>query len=125
MKTIVIADDEFHLRFLVLKTLERPDYRLLEAENGAQALELARQEQPDLLILDWMMPELSGVQVLNALREDPATTHIPVIMLTAKSQKTNQHQAILLGIRAFLVKPFSPRELIERVEKVFANPGTS
>jgi CheY-like chemotaxis protein len=118
MKTIVIADDEEHLRLLVSTTLAEADYRILEAEDGPRALELARKECPDLLILDWMMPRASGIDVLKALRQDPETDRIPVIMLTAKSQKADRNQAILQGIRGYLVKPFSPLELIELVEKV-------
>lgn len=118
MKTILIADDEEHLRLLVRRTLEDEDCRIVEAEDGRQALELARSQSPDLVILDWMMPGLSGIETLSALREDPATTSIPVVMLTAKSQKMNRKEAVLQGIRGYLVKPFSPLELMQLVEKV-------
>jgi CheY-like chemotaxis protein len=118
MKTILIADDEEHLRLLVATTLAGPEYRILEARDGAEAFDLAQREHPDLMILDWMMPQRTGIEVLEALREDPATTTIPVILLTAKSQKADRNQAIVLGIRGYLVKPFSPLQLIELVEKV-------
>ncbi len=118
MQTILIADDEDHLRLLVRKTLESDGYRLLEASDGHEALELARKEHPALLILDWMMPEMTGIQTLEALREDPDTTGTQVIMLTAKSQKADRNQALRLGIRGYLVKPFSPLELMQLVETV-------
>jgi two-component system phosphate regulon response regulator PhoB len=123
MKTILIADDEAHLRLLVRKTLEEDDFHLLEAQDGKSALELALTEHPDLVILDWMMPGMTGVQVLEALREDPETTATPVIMLTARSQKVDRNQVLRLGVRGYLVKPFSPLELIQLVEKVMAGGG--
>jgi CheY-like chemotaxis protein len=117
MKTILIADDHDYLRLLVRTTLEGPDYRILEASDGRAALEMAREEHPDLLILDWMMPEMSGIEVLDALREDSETCALPVIMLTAKAQSVDRNQAIMKGIRGYLTKPFSPLELVDRVEK--------
>jgi CheY-like chemotaxis protein len=123
MKTILIADDEVHLRLLVRKTLEEDDFNLLEAQDGKAALELALTEHPDLVILDWMMPGMTGVEVLEALREDPATTATPVIMLTARSQKVDRNQVLRLGVRGYLVKPFSPLELIQLVEKVMMGGG--
>jgi two-component system alkaline phosphatase synthesis response regulator PhoP len=118
VKTILIADDEAHLRLLVRKTLEVEDYRLLEAPDGDGALALARKERPDLVILDWMMPGRTGLDVLRALREDPGTAATPVIMLTARSQKDDRAEAERLGVRGYLVKPFSPLELLQLVEQV-------
>jgi CheY-like chemotaxis protein len=118
MKKILIADDEAHLRLLVRKTLEEDDFDLIEAPDGSAALELVHKERPDLVILDWMMPGMTGVQVLEALRENPETTATPVIMLTARSQKVDRNQVVRLGVRGYLVKPFSPLELIQLVEKV-------
>ncbi len=117
MKTILIADDHEYLRFLVRTTLDRPEYRILEATDGESALQLSREERPDLLILDWMMPGMSGLDVLEALRNDRETCAMPVIMLTAKAQAVDRTQAIMKGIRGYLTKPFSPLELMGRVEK--------
>ena len=118
MKRIVIADDEPHLRLLVRTTLEQPGCEVLEAPDGPSTLELVRNETPDLLILDWMMPNQSGVDVLRALREDARTSGVPVIMLTGRSDRADRKAAVLLGIRGYLAKPFSPLELIELVDKV-------
>ena len=118
MKTILLADDEANLRLLVRTTLEDPDYQILESGNGKAALELARREKPDLILLDWMMPGMTGIEVLKALKEDPATKSIPVVMLTAKGQKKDQEQATSLGTRFYLAKPFSPLELLEKVKEV-------
>jgi CheY-like chemotaxis protein len=123
LRTILIADDEAHLRLLVRKTLTEDDYRLVEAVDGQEALARARKERPDLIVLDWMMPRLSGLQVLEALRGDPDTAATPVIVLTARSQQLDRTQALQHGVSAYLVKPFSPLELIQLVERVLAGNG--
>ncbi len=125
MKTILLADDEANLRKLVRWTLDDPQYRILDASSGSAALELARQERPDLLLLDWMMPGLSGIEVIKKLREDPVLASIPVIMLTARGQEKDRERALALGLHSYLVKPFSPLELIEKVQEVLqgAAPG--
>lgn len=124
MNTILIADDHEHLRMVVRTTLDLPEYRIVEATDGAETLQLAREEKPDLLILDWMMPELSGMQVLDAIRADPDIGTLPVIMLTAKALKTDRNEALMKGIRGYLVKPFSPLELMDRVEKALLPLGS-
>jgi DNA-binding response OmpR family regulator len=118
MKTILLADDEVNLRTLVHTTLDDPQYRILEATDGTAALALARQERPDLLVLDWMMPGMTGIEVVRALRHDTETAHIPIIMLTAKGQEKDKEQGSSLGTYAYLVKPFSPLELLEKVQEV-------
>ena len=118
MKTILLADDEAYLRLLVHTTLDEPTYRILEATDGHQALALARTEHPDLLVLDWMMPGLSGLVVAQMLRRDPATSHLPIIMLTAKGQAIDQALGQAVGLQAYLVKPFSPLELLEQVQAI-------
>ena len=117
MKTILLADDEANLRTLVRATLDDPQYRILEAGDGPEALELARKEHPDLVVLDWMMPGLSGPEVAKVLRQDPATADIPIVMLTAKGQEVDKEQGLAMGVRAYLIKPFSPLELLEKVEE--------
>jgi len=118
MKTVLLADDEVNLRTLVRTTLDDPAYRILEAADGVAALELACKEIPDLVVLDWMMPGMSGVEVASALRQDPATAHIPIIMLTARGQEKDKEQERVLHLAAYLVKPFSPLELLEKVQKI-------
>jgi two-component system phosphate regulon response regulator PhoB len=118
MKTILLADDEANLRMLVHATLDDPQYRILEAADGATALALAKKERPDLLVLDWMMPEMTGIEVARALRNNDATSHIPIIMLTAKGQEKDKEQGRALGSYAYLVKPFSPLELLEKIQQV-------
>lgn len=118
MKTILLADDEPNLRLLVKTTLSDPRFRILEAENGREALRLAKEQHPDLIVLDWMMPGLSGIEVAAALREDPLTRGIPIIMLTAKGQQADRDTTASLAVSAHLVKPFSPLELLEKVDEL-------
>jgi len=116
MKKILLADDERNLRMLVHTTLEDAEYQILEAANGTEALEMAKKEKPDLLVLDWMMPGLSGIEVAKLLREDPETANIPIIMLTAKGQERDREKGQSIGAYAYLLKPFSPLQLLEKVK---------
>ena len=124
MKTILIADDHDHLRLLVSTTLGGPEYRILEARDGDEAYALALTESPDLLILDWMMPGKSGIQVIETLRKDPGLHDVPVILLTARAQNADRNRASTLGVSSYLVKPFSPIELMETVEKILGEAGS-
>jgi CheY-like chemotaxis protein len=123
MKTILIADDHDHLRLLVSKTLGGPDYRIIEARDGDEAYALALTESPDVLILDWMMPGKTGIQVVEALRKEPGFRDVPMIILTARAQNADRNRAVTLGVHAYMVKPFSPIELMETVEKILGERG--
>ena len=118
VKTILIADDDEDLRLLVQVTLENPTYRILTAADGSKALDAVHQCRPDLLILDWMMPGLNGCEVITQLRQNPETDTIPVVMLTAKDGLEAQEQLASLALAGYLVKPFSPLELIKKVREV-------
>jgi DNA-binding response OmpR family regulator len=118
VKTILIADDDEDLRLLVQVTLENPTYRILTAADGSKALDAVQQCCPDLLILDWMMPGLNGCEVITQLRQSPETETIPVVMLTAKDGLEAQEQLASLALAGYLVKPFSPLELIKKVREV-------
>lgn len=124
--TIVIVDDEESIRTLVQATLEAPDCRVLQAANGHEALRLAHSEQPQAIILDWMMPNMSGLEFLHQLSADPAISGIPVVMLTAMGQQKDRDAAIKAGAKAFLMKPFSPLQLLGIIrEAVESNNATS
>ena len=118
VKTILIADDDEDLRFLVQVTLENPSYRILTAVDGSQAIDAVNQYRPDLLIIDWMMPGLNGCEAVTQLRQNPPTAAIPVVMLTAKDDLTSQEQMASLALAGYLVKPFSPLALIKTVKEV-------
>lgn len=119
MKTILIADDEKEARILVHITLADPGYRILETADGKAALELARREKPDLLLIDWIMPGMSGLEVAEALHKDPITANIPIIILTAIGAERDRQLAYDLGVLAYVVKPFNPLHLRDRVRAVF------
>jgi CheY-like chemotaxis protein len=119
VKKILLADDEPAVRRLVTATLaDETRYQILEAGDGAEALALARAEQPALLLLDVNMPELDGYEVCKALKADPATRGIVVVMLTAMAQPADRERGLAVGADSFFTKPFSPLALLEKVEEV-------
>lgn len=115
-KKILLADDEMTIRSLVRATLEGPDCRIMEASDGEEALRMVADDRPDLVILDWSMPRLRGIEVARQLRSSHATRGIPIILLTARADDADFDAARELGVNAYLVKPFSPIELIEEVD---------
>ena len=117
-KRILIADDDRNLRLLVHTTLDDPRYEILEAANGDAALETIRAKRPDLVLLDWMMPGRSGIEVLETLHHDPALADIPVVMLTAKVQAADRQRATDAGATDYLTKPFSPLALMGLVDRM-------
>lgn len=117
-KTIMLADDELDIRTVCRILLESSKIHILEVSNGTDALELARQSPPDLIVLDWMMPGLDGLEVLQALRDEPQTAGIPIIMLSSRDQPEDIQQALDLDVIAYLSKPFNPVELLATVEQV-------
>ena len=116
--TVLVCDDEPVLRMLVRATLDQGDYTVVEACDGDEALARSRSDEPDLILLDMMMPGRSGGDVLLALRADPATAAIPVIMLTARAQASDRDAVTLAGANHYLTKPFSPVGLAALVAKV-------
>ncbi|MEO6202120.1 MAG: response regulator [Nitrospirales bacterium] len=120
VKTILIADDEEDLRLLVQVTLEHPSYRILTAVDGCAAMDALCTHIPDLLILDWMMPGLNGCEVVRNIRLRSDTARIPIVMLTAKDGLDAREQMASLNLAGYLVKPFSPLELIQKVREVLA-----
>ena len=120
MHKILIADDEPSLRLLVKATLSaNKSYDLVEAVDGNEALNKAQNELPEVLLLDVMMPGLSGFEVCERLKNDPKTKNIVIVTLTAKGQQSDRDWALSVGTDYFLTKPFSPIELFNLVEKIF------
>ena len=119
MPKILIADDEPSLRLLVRATLSvNKSFEIIEASDGHEALAKAQNDMPDLLLLDVMMPGLSGFEVCERLKNDSKTKKIIIIMLTAKGQQSDKDWAISVGTDYFLTKPFSPIELFNLIEKI-------
>ncbi|HEY9886575.1 MAG TPA: response regulator [Vampirovibrionales bacterium] len=118
MTSILIADDEPSLRLLVKATLSSRKYTVIEATNGQEALELAKQHKPDLILLDVMMPFLTGFQVCAELRKDNELIRVPVVILTAKGGQDDKEMAKSVGATYFLTKPFRPPDLLNAVDLV-------
>jgi DNA-binding response OmpR family regulator len=112
------VDDEPEALELLEFNLKKAGFDVLTAADGAQALKKARSVQPDLMVLDLMMPEIDGLEVCKILRRDPATARIPIIMLTAKAAEVDRIVGLELGADDYVTKPFSPRELVLRMNKV-------
>jgi two-component system alkaline phosphatase synthesis response regulator PhoP len=113
---VLVVDDEKDITALVAYHLEREGFRVLQAHDGLQALELVKRERPHLLVLDLMLPHLSGLDVCRRLRKEPDTARLPILMLTAKAEETDKVLGLELGGDDYLTKPFGPRELVARVK---------
>ena len=115
---VLIADDEPHQLELLSYNLEQAGFSVSQAQDGQQALDLAEQTMPDIIILDWMMPNMSGIDVCRALRGIMATNQIPVIMLSARGEEGDRTLGLDVGADDYITKPFSPKELVARVRAV-------
>jgi len=115
---ILAADDDDDILQLVVFRLERSGYTVLQAHDGEEALALAAEHRPDLAVLDVMMPKMDGFEVTRRLRSDPATSRMPIIMLTARVQDADVQEGFDAGADDYLRKPFSPQELRARVQAI-------
>jgi two-component system phosphate regulon response regulator PhoB len=115
---VLIVEDEKDVREMLRLNLKMGGFDVLEAQNGAEGLAIAKAELPSVVILDLMMPEMSGMEVCRALRRNPATSRIPILMLTAKSTEGDKVAGLEVGADDYVTKPFSPRELLLRVRAV-------
>ena len=121
--TIMVADDEEGIRRVMEATLrDDPRYSVVVAIDGAEALEVARREKPNLAFLDVRMPGMSGLEVCRALKSDPATRQISVVMVTGLGTDSDRRRAVEAGADDYLVKPFSPTDLLGKVEEVLSQP---
>jgi len=119
-KKILVADDETHILHVVSLKLRNAGFNVLTARDGQEALELAQSEHPDLIITDYHMPQLSGLELCQRLKQDPTTRDIPAIMLTARGYHLEPHDTQESGILRMLSKPFSPRQLLTTVNEMLA-----
>jgi two-component system, OmpR family, alkaline phosphatase synthesis response regulator PhoP len=124
MARVLVVDDEPDVLLLCRLNLQQRGHELLEASGGGRALELARERHPDVIVLDLMMPGITGYDVLEALQGDDATSDIPVLVLTAKSLRADRERSHGMGAAAFLTKPFLPNELCEMVDSLLAVDGS-
>lgn len=114
-ETILVVDDEKDIIELISYNLKKSGYRVLTALSGEEAITRTRSEIPDLIVLDLMLPGVDGLDVCRILKHDPETTHIPVIMVTAKGEETDVVSGLELGADDYICKPFSPKVLMARI----------
>jgi phosphate regulon transcriptional regulator PhoB len=115
---ILVVEDEPDIRKLVQYNLAQERFRVLEAENGEQALKMVQRDRPNLVILDLMLPGLSGLELCRILRDRTETAQLPILMLTAKAGEADKVVGLEMGADDYLAKPFSPRELVARVRAI-------
>ncbi|MDP2981091.1 MAG: response regulator transcription factor [Candidatus Omnitrophota bacterium] len=115
---ILIVEDEKDIVKMLDYNLKKEGFKTLSAHNGEDGLDMARKENPDLILLDLMLPEMDGMDVCKAIKNEAKTSHIPIIILTAKAQETDKIVGLELGADDYMTKPFSPRELIARIKAV-------
>lgn len=119
MKKILIVDDQKEVLDLMEATLALEDYQIVKATNGKEAIDIARAEKPDMIIMDIMMPgKTDGLEATRVLKNDQETSACPIILLTAKSQKKDIKNGFAAGADDYFTKPFSPLKLIKKVEEV-------
>src|ERR1700675_551835 len=116
--TVLVAEDQGRVIPPLRYNLEREGYRVLEALNGEEAILVANEQQPDLVLLDWMLPQLSGIEVCRRLRSRQETRNVPIIMLTARGEESDRIRGLDTGADDYITKPFSMTELLARVRAV-------
>jgi DNA-binding response OmpR family regulator len=116
--TVLIADDDPDVMSVIVETLEPEGYRVLTAHDGTAALDLARKEQPDIVVLDWMMPGLDGLSVCRAIRQDenPRLARVPVVLITGRADAKDTATGFSAGVTDYLTKPFKPTHLLARLQ---------
>lgn len=124
-KTVLIVDDEAAIREMIAVALQMAGYRCLQADNAQNAHAIVVDHQPDIILLDWMMPDVSGIELARRLKRETAYADIPIIMLTARSEEDNKIQGLEAGADDYITKPFSPRELIARLKAVLRRTATA
>ncbi len=119
IKKILVVEDEHDILQLIKLYLEKEGFRTVSAKTGMEALHSAKQEKPDLVVLDLMLPEIDGLEVCKRLRSAPETAMLPIIMLTAKAEEADTIVGLELGADDYVTKPFSPKTLIARIKALF------
>jgi two-component system alkaline phosphatase synthesis response regulator PhoP len=124
-KKVLVVDDEIHIVHVVAIKLRNNGYEVTSAENGAEALEIAREQNPDIIVTDFQMPVMTGLELVAKLRECEQTKDTPVILLTARNFAISQEEQQRFQIAGCLSKPFSPRELLGNIEDILYHRSVS
>lgn len=119
-KKILLVEDEPEFRLALRMRLEANGYEVIEADNGVTGLDLARNQKPDLMVLDIMLPKMDGFKVARLLKFDEHHKHIPIVMLTARAQQSDKETGLAVGADAYLTKPFKPQEILDAIARLLA-----
>jgi two-component system alkaline phosphatase synthesis response regulator PhoP len=117
---VLVVDDEVNITQILEFSIGAEGFEVITAQNGEEAIEKARREQPDLIILDIMMPKIDGYEACRILKANPLTKNIPVVLLTAKGRDIDKRLGMEVGATDYIVKPFSPNRLIERINQLLS-----
>ncbi|UCF78498.1 MAG: response regulator [Candidatus Eiseniibacteriota bacterium] len=120
---ILVVDDEVYIVHILDFSLGMEGYEVVTALDGEEALAKVKSENPDLIVLDIMMPKLDGYETCRILKSDPEVKHIPVILLSAKGRNVDQQMGFQVGADDYITKPFSPRKLVERIKLILGQPS--
>ncbi len=120
VKKILVVDDEIDILKILDKRLSQANYVVLKADNGKDAVEIAKKEKPNLILLDIMMPGMDGAETSRVLRDDPGTKNIPIVFLTCLMKKEEERQGNVIGGSYFVAKPYKPDELMDIIRKTIA-----
>ncbi|MDH4231521.1 MAG: response regulator [Nitrospirota bacterium] len=121
MKKVIVIDDEPFILMMIADKLKTAKIDVITLRESKNALEIIRNEKPNLVILDWMMPELSGIDLCNMIKNDPDIAAIPIFMLTAKGQDSDEQLGLQCGVERYITKPFSPKSLLDMVKEAIGN----
>ena len=117
---VLVVDDEVNITQILEFSIGSEGFEVITAQNGEEAIERARREQPDLIILDIMMPKIDGYEACRILKANPLTRNIPVVLLTAKGRDIDRRLGLEVGATDYIVKPFSPSKLVERIHRLLS-----
>ncbi len=117
MSKVVVVDDEPFILMMIEDKLTKAGIKVVTLRESKNAVDVVRKEQPDLVILDWMMPEISGIEICRTLKADSELNDIPIFMLTAKGQDADEQLGLQCGVSRYITKPFSPKALLEMVNE--------
>ena len=130
MKTVLVVDDDADIRELIVWKLTNAGYATIAAADGEAGLAAATRGAggtdgtPDLILVDWMMPRMTGIELCRALRDNSETSRVPIILLTAKADEAEVEAGFAVGVDDYISKPFSPREMLSRVQAVLSRAGS-
>lgn len=117
MSKVIVIDDEPFILMMIEDKLAKAKINVITLRQSNNAFDIIKKEKPDLVILDWMMPELSGIELCRIIKQDPDTSGIPIFMLTAKGQDSDEQLGLQYGVSRYITKPFSPKSLLEMVQE--------